>query len=238
MKQLKRIGTVVLSLWVVILLTLGVYADDKNNTTNTNTTYDFEVFKEGIIVNQDGRFLPHYITDIDRILFCTTPHATYDSTLELANTYSGKTSGYQTNWSTTNTAPWTGIKTTMQYKLKEHLDERGYQDAAYIYNKTDFPNATVDEKMEYAHAIWASTLSSKQEPPKAGSKAEELIAEATAYDTFYQSIHDKTQNYTNRYHELLQDKTNPKTIVVGVDQTQQKYTVGPLKISYPQRKLQ
>ena len=116
----------------------------------------------------------------------------------------------------------------------KHTDlmKDGKEDVAYIIT---YPPAN-EWNVEKQYAVWRSginsgrTLSSsdQERDPEAYEKSEIIYNEAQKYKTF----HEKTHENGGESDLKIKNETNENNVRTSVNQTQQKYVMGPISIDY------
>lgn len=120
---------------------------------------------------------------------------------------------------------WEGTRETAYYKFCEYVALEDYQDLAYIVSARDRNGRYLGHEEFIQYYIWANNINE-------GSVKEDefILDESIAYQQFYEAIHDDEGNDT--YKDTVEDVTDYSKVVVSVDRTQRKYTVGPFQIKY------
>lgn len=130
---------------------------------------------------------------------------------------------------------------TMEYKSTGIINDRDYQDAAYVMASTyeegvkngNIANAFLN--MDTQWALWQTGLNlGAQGHYVNGVWVPNTFVtvgnEGIAYKNFYKDIHNGT---TDIYSSKVYDKTDIDSVTVEVDQNNKKYIVGPFTIEYP-----
>lgn len=114
---------------------------------------------------------------------------------------------------------------SMTYESKGAVNERDYQDVAYVMASA--LEAGKIEDMDTQWSIWNTSLNiGHHNDSYKGPWGEEGVA----YRNFYNNIHVGTQDV---YSSKVYDKTTINNVKVSVDQTAKTYIVGPFVIEYP-----
>lgn len=122
--------------------------------------------------------------------------------------------------------PWgDDEKKTMTYHSVGGVNDREYQDAAYVIASAAEAGKITDMATQWS--LWNTALNiGHHNDTNKGTWGEEAVA----YRNFYNRIHSGT---TDIYSSKVYDKTNTNDVKVRVDQTSKTYIVGPFTIEYP-----
>lgn len=115
-------------------------------------------------------------------------------------------------------------KYSMKYNWTSTIDERYYQDAAYVIATAYEEGKITDQSTQYS--LWNTAVNTGKADDNKGVYGREAVA----YKNFYNDIHvDKTDIYSSK----IYDKTTINDVTVEVDQNSKTYIVGPFTIEYP-----
>ncbi len=211
-------------LFIVLIFALAILIGTKVQAETFTPTYTRVI---------DGHFNP-YKADGTFMFYCIHHGSPYRVTVP-AGYAEGNTQG---SWcevcGTAPAAPWDGTKYNMTYESKEIINDRDYQDAAYV-----MANAVISgkiEDMETQWSLWMTglNLGTRGGRYSGGEWVEETHGiwgdEALAYKNFYNTIHS---NNTDIYSSKVYDKTDISNVTVEVDQNSKTYIVGPFTVEYP-----
>ncbi len=215
MKRLRKI----LMILIIALLVLGMMSQVK-----AFSVYEGEV--EQYIKTFLGKQHFYSTAFSDGVLFCiqwggsfnssstTITKADYDKYI---NTYLPEDKSYDCQTCEATELPWSGNKYYIKYEAAEGLiDALSHQDEAYNLANIFEEQGTIITEIA-AEATWASSVSLVVQQFAAGE-------EGKAYMKFYEDIKPSFEN-------KLKDLTGE--VKIGVNQQTQKYTIGPLKMQYP-----
>lgn len=121
------------------------------------------------------------------------------------------------DWGTSN------VK-TMEYTSIGAVDDKSYQDAAYVMASA-YESGKIED-MTTQWSLWETMLNLGHKNTEKGQWGEEAVA----YRRFYESIHDGT---TDVYSSQVSDTTDVSKIKVEVSQSAKTYIIGPFKVDYP-----
>ncbi len=113
---------------------------------------------------------------------------------------------------------------TMEYTEVGPINDREYQDAAYVMASAY--EAGKIEDMGTQYSIWDTKLNLGHAIDNKGTWG----PEANNYLAFYKLIHNGT---TDIYSSKLYDKTDINNVKVEVNQATKTYIVGPFQVEYP-----
>lgn len=127
--------------------------------------------------------------------------------------------------------PWSDAeKKTMTYENFGPVNDRYYQDAAYVMASA-VENGKIED-MVTQWSLWNTTLNiGRHDNVNTDDPTKNVWGkEAVAYRNFYNTIHNGTSDI---YNSKLYDKTDINSVTVEVNQTEKSYIVGPFVIEYP-----
>lgn len=221
MQNIKKYKKICISIIFIITILLSV-----------KVQADFTVtFREP---TEHGLFNP-YKADGEFIYYCIQHSTPYEANLP-EGYQGGETSG---SWcpacGEAPDPPFKYIAKTMEYKFDSSVNDREYQDAAYVMASAAEEGKTMDMQTQYS--LWMTGLNigthgfyyvkgggTRQDPPGTWGN------EALAYKNFYNTIHT---NSTDVYSSKIYDKTIIGNVKSYVDQKTKTYTVGPFIVEYP-----
>lgn len=222
MQNIKKYKKICISIIFIITILLSAKAQADFTVTQSPRT-------------DHGLFNP-YKADGTFTYYCIQHSTPYEANLP-AGYQEGQT--YGEPWcpacGAAPTPPWTESKKTMEYKFNSSVNDREYQDAAYVMASAVEEGKTMDMQTQYS--LWMTGLNigthgfyyvrgggTRQDPPGTWGN------EALAYKDFYNTIHT---NSTDVYSSKISDKTIIGNVKSYVDQITKTYTVGPFIVEYP-----
>lgn len=187
-------------------------------------------FYKGELNIQGNHLMPTQVAG-DRILTCIQKDAAINVSLERGEYWVGKQTS---SWciKCTSDSPsreslgaWTGQRNVAHYTVNTPIDQSANQDAAYIIAEATKGNLLLSQELR--DAIWSSGLNTGS---PVSTNINDLAIAAAAYKQFYET-NQAAGGFTNLIAYTTEEEM--KNVKVGVNQTEQSYTVGPFYVTYP-----